>query len=88
MRALWMSIEVAFINRNRCFYSSESIAFLNRNDCFYKSESLLLFTGIYKNGHQGDKASFILMVKIAHAYHINIEDFYHLEYQYQKHKGV
>ncbi len=41
-----------------------------------------------ENGHQGDKASFILMVKIAHAYHINIEDFYHLEYQYQKHKGV
>lgn len=41
-----------------------------------------------ENGHQGDKASFILMVKIAQAYQIDIDEFYHLECLYQKEKDV
>jgi transcriptional regulator with XRE-family HTH domain len=41
-----------------------------------------------ENGHQGDKASFILMVKIAKAYQINIDEFHHQECLYQKEKGV
>jgi transcriptional regulator with XRE-family HTH domain len=41
-----------------------------------------------ENGHQGDKASFILMVRIAKAYQMKINDFYHLECLYQKEKGV
>ena len=41
-----------------------------------------------ENGHQGDKASFILMVKIAKAYQMDIDEFYHQECLYQKEKGV
>ncbi len=41
-----------------------------------------------ENGHQGDKASFILMVKIAKAYQMDIGEFYHQECLYQKEKGV
>ena len=41
-----------------------------------------------ENGHQGDKASFILMVKIAKAYQMYIDEFYHQECLYQKKKGV
>lgn len=41
-----------------------------------------------ENGYQGDKASFILMVKIAKAYGLSIDAFYHLESNYQKEKGV
>lgn len=41
-----------------------------------------------ENGHQGDKASFLLMVKIAKAYQMNIDEFYLQECLYQKEKGV
>jgi len=41
-----------------------------------------------ENGHQGDKASFILMVKIAKSYQMDIDEFYNQECLYQKEKGV
>ena len=41
-----------------------------------------------ENGHQGDKASFVLMVKIAKAYQMDINEFYYQECIYQKEKGV
>jgi DNA-binding XRE family transcriptional regulator len=40
-----------------------------------------------ENGHQGDKASFLLMGKIAKAYQITIEELYQLESEYQLQKG-
>lgn len=40
-----------------------------------------------ENGHQGDRASFLLMGKIAKAYQITLEELYQYESEYQFQKG-
>lgn len=40
-----------------------------------------------ENGHQGDKASFLFMGKIAKVYQITLEELYQFESEYQLQKG-
>ena len=41
-----------------------------------------------ENGHQGDKASFLMMSKLAKGYEYSLDELYTLESKYQRSKGV
>lgn len=60
---------------------------LSIEDVAYSIEVSYNYLLNIENGHQGDRASFLLMAKVAKAYQITLEELYQLETDYQTQNG-
>ena len=61
---------------------------LSLEELAYKADVSYNYVLNIENGHQGDKASFLMMSKLAKCYEYSLDEFYRLEIKYQRSKGV